>query len=145
MERLEPLVGEWSVEGSFRDAGPTGVEGRSVYEWTLDRAFLVERSEVPHPEAPGSVSLIGRAPSGDGFLQHYFDSRGIARVYKMTFENGVWKRWRDEADFSPLSFGQRFEGRFSDDGRRIDARWEITDDDGNWMVDFELTYTRVGR
>ena len=140
MESLEPFVGEWSLEASFPGAPP----GRCVFEWTLGGAFLVARTEAPDP-APDSLQVFGPAAEGDGYLQHYFDSRGITRVYQMGFDGRVWSLWRDKADFSPLPFRQRFEGRFSDDGNRIEGRWERTQEDGSWMVDFDLTYTRVGR
>lgn len=56
----------------------------------------------------------------------------------------MWTQLRTEPDFSPLDFAQRFEGRFSPDGDRIDARWETSPDGGQtWRLDFELTYTRV--
>lgn len=138
MERLEPFVGEWRVEATLPGMAP----GRAVFEWTVGGAFLVQRSEAPDP-IPDSLSVIG--PAGDGCAYHYFDSRGIARIYQMTFEGGLWKLWRDSADFSPLPFRQRFEGRFTNDGDRIEGLWERTQEDGSWMVDFELTYTRVGR
>ncbi|MFL5909650.1 MAG: hypothetical protein ACJ768_03650 [Gaiellaceae bacterium] len=140
MEKLEPFVGEWSIQGSFLGVPP----GRCVFEWALGGAFLVARSEAPDP-VPDSLQVFGPAAEGEGYVQHYFDSRGIARIYQMSFDERVWKLWRDTADFSPLPFRQRFEGRFADDGSRIDGRWERTGDDGAWMVDFELTFTRVGR
>jgi hypothetical protein len=139
MERLEPFVGEWRVEAAFPGAAP----GRTVFEWALGGAFLVQRSDAPDP-VPDSLSVFGRA-ADDGYVQHYFDSRGIARIYQMSFEDGVWKLWRDTADFSPLPFRQRFAGQFTDDGNRIEGRWERTQEDGSWIVDFELTFTRVGR
>jgi hypothetical protein len=37
----------------------------------------------------------------------------------MSLENGVWRLWHDEPDFSPLDFSQRFTGSFSDDGKTI--------------------------
>ena len=76
-------------------------------------------------------------------LQHYFDSRGVARVYEMTFDGRVWTLLRETPDFSPLDFAQRFEGVFSEDGERIEGRWEIKHE-ADWELDFHQTYTRVG-
>jgi hypothetical protein len=45
-------------------------------------------------------------------LQHYFDSRGVARLYEMTFSGGVWNLLRNSSDFTPLEFSQRFSGTF---------------------------------
>jgi hypothetical protein len=33
-----------------------------------------------------------------------------------------WRLWRDEPDFSPLEFPQRYTGTFGDDGRVITDR-----------------------
>jgi hypothetical protein len=105
--------------------------------------FLVQRWEVPIPEAPDGIAIIGFDAGRDTYLQHYFDSRGVARVYEMSFSDGVWKLWRESPDFSPLDFRQRFEGTFSDDGRTIAGRWEISGDGSSWEHDFDLTYTRA--
>jgi hypothetical protein len=56
----------------------------------------------------------------------------------MSLENGQWKQWRQAPGFS-----QRFIGTFSEDGRTITARWEISSNGEQWERDFELTYTRV--
>ena len=70
-------------------------------------------------------------------------SRGVARLYEMSIDGGVWKLWRESEDFSPLDFAQRYEGRFSDDGNRITGRWEIRHQGEDWETDFELNYVRV--
>jgi len=62
----------------------------------------------------------------------------------MSLEDGVWKLWRDEPDFSPLDLAQRFTGTFSDDGKSIAGRWEISHDGKTWEHDFDLTSIKVG-
>jgi hypothetical protein len=143
LERLDAFVGEWSMEAAFPLARPTGVVGRTVFEWVLGGQFLVQRSEVPHPDAPDSLAIIGLDPDTEAYSQHYFDSRGIARVYAMTFSDGAWRLLRDSPDFSPLKFSQRFAGTFSDDGDTIHGRWETSSDGSGWELDFDLTYMRV--
>src|SRR5262245_47146304 len=142
---LDALVGEWSMEARFEQLPPTDDRGQVIFEWMTGGRFLVERWEVPVPEAPDGVALIGRDERGntDHYLQHYFDPRGVARVYKMTIEKGIWKLWRDEPDFSPLDFAQRFTGTFTDDGNTIEGRWEICHDGSTWEHDFDLVYRRV--
>jgi hypothetical protein len=61
----------------------------------------------------------------------------------MSFEDGVWKLWRDEPDLSPIDFSQRFTGTFSDDGKSIAGRWEINHDGKTWEHDFDLTYVKA--
>jgi hypothetical protein len=80
LERLEAFIGEWSMEASFPHAEPPGVVGRTVFEWMLGGQFLMQRSDVPHPDAPDSAAVIGSDPDSKAYSQHYFDSRGVARV-----------------------------------------------------------------
>jgi Protein of unknown function (DUF1579) len=143
LERLSPLIGEWSMEAVFPDVPPSDARARATFEWMPGRQFVVQRWEVPVPEAPDGIAIIGYDEGRGTYLQHYFDSRGVARVYEMSFDGGVWKLWRNEADFSPLDFSQRFTGTFSDDGRTIDGRWEICHDGSNWEHDFDLIFTKV--
>jgi hypothetical protein len=141
---LAPLVGEWTLLAAFDETPPADIGARVRFEWLPAERFLIQRWEVPIPEAPDGIAIIGTDPETDGrYLQHYFDTRGVARVYRMSFEEGVWKLWRDQPDFSPLEFSQRYTGTFSDDGRTIAGRWEICHDGKTWERDFDLTYTKV--
>jgi hypothetical protein len=146
LEDLEPLVGAWTLEAHFDwlpKPPPEADDAVVTFEWMPGDQLLVERWTIPVPEAPDGLAVIGPDPESPGaFLQHYFDTRGVVRVYKMTFDGTVWRLWRDEPDFSPLEFRQRFAGTLSDDGNRIDATWEICHDGTTWEKDFDLTYTR---
>jgi hypothetical protein len=143
MAPLEPLVGEWSVEAVAPWAPPSDLRGRTRFEWMTGGRFLVQRWEVPVDEAPDGLAVIGPGADGAGYLQHYFDCRGVARVYAMSFDDGVWKLSRTSADFSPLDFSQRFTGTLTEGGRTIEARWEICHDGSTWEHDFDLVYRRV--
>jgi hypothetical protein len=140
MERLDAFIGEWTLEASF-PAAPAAVTGRAVFDWILGGQFVMERADVPG--APDSIAIIGFDSSRQAYRQHYFDSRGIARVYAMGLSNGVWTLVRDSPDFTPLEFSQRFTGTFSSDGQRINGRWETSRDGSNWKHDFDLSYTKV--
>jgi hypothetical protein len=63
--------------------------------------------------------LSGDPERAGNYLQHSFDTHGVARVYKMRCGEGVWTLWGDEPDFSPLDFRQRFTGTLSADGTTI--------------------------
>jgi hypothetical protein len=144
LEALEPLAGNWSMVPTFRGMPPVETGAPVSFEWLAGKRFLIERWEVPVPEAPDGIAIIGADPESEGdYLQHYFDSRGVARVYKMSFRDGLWKLWRDEPDFSPLSFHQRFTATLSDDGEKITGAWETSQDGKAWEHDFDLTYTRT--
>jgi hypothetical protein len=143
LERLEPFIGEWRISAPAFTLPPELADrARTTFEWTLDRTFLLQRASVPVPEAPDGLMVIG-ADEGDGYTQHYFDSRGIARLYAMTFDGRDWTLERHAPDFSPLPFHQRWLGTFSDDGNAIHGRWETSPDGRDWELDFELVYQRV--
>ena len=145
LERLGVLVGEWIVEARFPGDQPAseGVRARARFEWALEGQFLLQRTEVPVPEAPDSLAIIGVDPKTGGYTQHYFDSRGTVRLYKMSLADGVWTLTRESPDFSPLDFSQRFTGAFSQDGNTITGAWEKRIN-GGWEHDFTLTYRRAG-
>jgi hypothetical protein len=138
IQRLQPFVGEWSVEASLAP----GEKGETVFEWVLGGRYLLQRATTPHPEAPDGLCVIGSDEDGDAYIQHYFDSRGVTRIYAMTFARGEWVLLRNQPDFSPLDFSQRFVGMFTEDGNTISGRWEIAREGGDWEPDFDLTYTR---
>jgi hypothetical protein len=144
IERLAVFLGEWRIAAEFKNVPPADAGARVVFEWMPGERFLIQRWEIPVPEAPDGIAIIGADPESEGdFLQHYFDSRGVARVYKMSLGDGVWKLWRDSPDFSPLDFSQRYTGTFADDGQTISGAWEICHDGKSWEHDFDLTYTKV--
>jgi hypothetical protein len=135
---LDVLVGEWVEQVEVPDAPP----GRCTFEWDVRGTVLVQRSFSPLPEFPDGLMVI--APDQDGYLQHYFDSRGVVRLYRMTLTDETWTLLRTEPDFSPLEFSQRYVGAISSDRDRIEGRWETSYDDGKtWQTDFPLTFTRV--
>ena len=112
IERLEPLIGEWQMHAVFPSSSPIETSeargaARTVFEWLPGRQFVVQRWEVPHPAAPDGIAIIGFDRGRGTYLQHYFDSRGVARRYEMSFAEGVWTFSRTEADCSPLDFSQR--------------------------------------
>jgi hypothetical protein len=137
---LERLLGVWTVTFDFPWQPGQEVRGSTTFEWALDGRYLVQRSDAGEGGAPSS--LIVMAPAEGGFLQHYFDSRGVVRLYRMTLDARTWTLERRTADFSPLDFGQRFVGTFADGGRVIDARWE-KDEGAGFELDFRLRYERA--
>jgi hypothetical protein len=59
---------------------PPVAGGRVVFEWMTGERFLIQCWDVPVPEAPDGLAIIGFDEGRGTFLQHDFDSRGIARV-----------------------------------------------------------------
>jgi hypothetical protein len=144
LTRLEILIGEWRLGLGHSIPPSDDVGAHSVFEWALDRQFLLQRTNIPDRGAPNSLCIVAYESGTDGYTQHYFDSRGVVRLYAMTFRDGIWSLVRESPDFSPLDFSQRFTARFSSDGNAIFGTWE-TGDGSSWKKDFELTYSRVMR
>ena len=137
VQELESLVGEWTTE--VRMPGQDEViRGRTTFEWLEGGGYLIQRAEMEDPVFPRGVMVIGPATGGGRVVQHYFDSRGVARVYEISLEDGVLRLWRDDADFA-----QRYSGRLSADGSTIEGAWEINEDGVAWRHDFDLTYRKV--
>jgi hypothetical protein len=160
LARLEVFSGRWALEASFpgdrpaapddpadsqaRAGGDPAAAAQSVFEWALDGRYLMQRTEIQVPGAPDSLAIVSWDEAAGAYTQHYFDSRGVTRLYAMSFGDGRWELLRDSPDFSPLDFAQRFTGRFSADGSTIEGAWEKSFDGSTWEHDFQLTYRRLG-
>jgi hypothetical protein len=143
--RLDALVGSWEMEASF-EAGYFAAEsppitargGRTTFEWLDGSFFLIQRFAVDNPAAPNGIAIIGAGTASETFWQHYYDSRGVTRVYQMSLDDGVWRLWREAP-----GFWQRYTGVFCADGARIEGAWEMSADGSAWKHDFGLTYIRA--
>jgi hypothetical protein len=146
LARLDVFIGEWIVDARFPGiASGNGVVARSRFEWLLDRQFLLQRTEIPIPEAPDSLSIISVDLATGAYTQHYYDTRGVVRLYAMSLADGLWTLLRESPDFTPLDFRQRFVGTFSADGNTISGAWQLgSPDDREWQHDFTLDYRRTG-
>jgi hypothetical protein len=138
---LQPLIGDWTMKITWSDkthqlvGGPQTIEAPARFEWILDGAFLHQTAGAHG--APVAHWMIGRDETSLAFSALYGDSRGVSRLYEMSFANGLWNLWR-----AAPGFHQRFGGRISSDGRTIDSKWEKSEDGANWDSDFDLKYIR---
>ncbi len=138
LEEWQRFIGSWETEGAHPMLPGEAIRGTSTFEWLDGRRFLIWRSQYEHPKIPDAITLIGVT---DGQLSmHYFDERGVYRVYAASLDQGTWRYWRD-APAPDLS--QRFSGTFSDDGNTITGRGELSKDGSTWEDDLALDYRRV--
>jgi hypothetical protein len=118
---------------------------------TVDRLgeFVVLRSVGETGPVPDSISIIGGAPHGDPQPMHYFDARGVKRLFMTTVESSTWTIWRSPGEDwdgpDGPGFNQRFIGEISTEGNTIVGRWErgMGDAGDAWEIDFPLTYVRT--
>src|ERR687897_2801938 len=126
MNEFDPLIGDWHAEGEMPIEPPM----RISVEATVERlgAFIVLHSIGEPADVPDSISIIGGAPEGQPQPMHYFDSRGVKRLFLMTLEGSTWTIWRAPGEDwngpDGPGFNQRFIGELSGDGRTITGRWE---------------------
>ena len=151
LEQLNRLVGSWTTEATHPAMPGVVVHGATTIEWLEGNRFLIYRARTDHPNFPDALAIIGHMESDrvdrasrevavgseSSLRMHYFDSRGVFRVYETSIADASWRIWRDAPGFS-----QRFTGRLTDGGDTIVGRWELRQDDVNWADDVAITYRR---
>ena len=140
---VERLIGTWEFEPTVE--GRSMGRGRTTFEWIMDRAFVLQRSEAEWSDsgwvehAPRTTqAVIGFDDSTGEVVQLYADDRSVFRVYRGTLTDEAWRLER-----AAPGFHQRFVGDFTGDGRVIDGRWESSGDGTEWELDFPITYRKV--
>ena len=133
---LNVLVGAWTTEATHPSTGSTVVPGRATFEWLEGERFLIERSWAEHPDFPNALWVIGDADKA--LSAHYFDSRGVQRVYGVQMRDGELRMWRDAPGFA-----QRFTGTLRDGGRTLVGLWELSRDGSTWDDDLAITFRRA--
>jgi hypothetical protein len=146
MKQLAPLIGEWHGDGEIPMDPPMKISEEATIERLGE--FIVFRAVAEPAEVPDSISIIGGATEGEPQPMHYFDSRGVKRLYLTAVEGSTWKIWRAPGEDwngpDGPGFNQRFIGEISADGRTIEGRWErgTGDAGGEWETDFPINYVR---
>ena len=146
MQEFEPLIGTWHGDGELPIEPPITIS----VEATIERlgAFIVLRTVGEPAEMPDTLSVIGGAPDGQPQPMHYFDSRGVKRLFMTAVEGSTWRIWRAPTEDwngpDGPGFNQQFIGEISADGTTIEGRWErgMGDAGDAWELDFPITYRR---
>lgn len=149
---LGKLVGAWTTEATHPALPGLVVHGTASIEWLEGERFLLIRARVDHPDFPDSLMVIGnfdqdRADDATGSVadargpsmrMHYFDSRGVFRLFEASIDESSWRFWRNAPGFS-----QRFTGTFADGGDTIVGLSQLRRDDVHWADDLAITYRRA--
>ena len=148
-QQLDRLVGIWTTEVTHPAMPGVVAHGISIIEWLEGERFLIQRARSDHADFPDSISIIGSiemdrvdnarpaAAPEHKLLMHYFDSRGVFRVYDADIGERTWQLRRDAPGFS-----QRFTGTFSSRGDTIAGQWQLSRDDVAWNDDLQITFRR---
>jgi hypothetical protein len=151
LQELNRLVGAWSTQATHPAMPGVVVNGSAVFEWLEGERFLINRSRSDHPDFPDATSVIGftdtdrageDAPAGSQrasnqqLTMHYFDSRGVFRVYEVSIDAEAWRWYRDAPGFS-----QRITCRFTDGGDTMEGTSQLRREEA-WEDDLAITYSR---
>jgi hypothetical protein len=135
LERLgRRLVGAWTSEATHPEVPGTTVSGTAEVQWLEGERFLIFRARNDHPDFPDSISIIGET---DGLQWHYFDSRGVHRIYEMRVTDDGWEIARDAPQFS-----QRLMVTFEDEDNAMAGESKLSRDDETWQDDLQIMYRR---
>jgi hypothetical protein len=140
------LVGRWTTEATHPGLPGAIVRGSSEIEWLEGERFLIYRSSYDHPDIPDSISIIGDTA---GLQMHYFDTRGVHRIFTVTVTSVGWElamdRHSSAGSFaSPdAPFSQRVTYTFEDEDRTMSGQGMLSYDNVNWKDDLEITYRRA--
>jgi hypothetical protein len=127
---IDRLLGTWEFQ-MHHVVTPDPVAGRQRYERVLDGAFVMMHSTYEHPDFPDAIALL----TADAF--HYFDVRGVTRIFESDLSDTGWSVIRRDSDF-----WQRSTVRFLDPNS-MEGAGEISSDQGQtWEQDYTITYTR---
>ena len=145
-EQFEPLFGQWRGAGAIPIDPPMPIS----VEASIERfgGFVVMRTVGEPAEMPSTLSVIGGAPDGEPQPMHYFDDRGVQRLFMTTVDGSTWTVWRAPGEDwngpDGPGFNQRFIGEISADGNTIEGRWErgMGEAGDQWELDFPITYRR---
>jgi hypothetical protein len=148
LESLNRLVGRWTTEATHPAMPGLVVRGTVQAEWLEGEQFLIQRSRNEHPDFPDACWVIGATdrdrvgaaaekPASPTLTAHYFDSRGVFRVYQVTVDASAWTVWREAPGFS-----QRFRGTFADNDTSIAGLWQLSEDGTHWNDDLQINYRR---
>jgi hypothetical protein len=138
LQGFQRLAGAWATEATHPALPGTVITAQATFEWLEDQRFLIWRSHNDHPQIPDAIAVTGIIDGKPSM--HYFDPRGMHRVFAVDITPDTWRFWNDAPGFS-----QRFTGTLSGYGNTINGQGELSQDDGaTWEPDLAITYRRIG-
>ena len=130
MSALDRLVGTWEFTMQH-SAVPDPVTGRQRYERVLEGAFVLLHWRYDHPDFPDAMALL----SDDRY--HYFDVRGVVRVFDLEIDADGWSIVRLDKGFSQRA-STSFHGPDA-----MEGHGETSDDLGTtWQPDYTMSWRR---
>lgn len=131
------LVGTWSLDARHPMLPGDEIRGEMTFEWLDGHRLLIQRSHYDHPDIPDAIAVFGVI--NDQLAMHYYDSRGVHRIFTLNFVDRVLRYALTAPEFS-----QRLTLTVSGDGNTITGQAEMSRDGAGWQDDLAITYQRVG-
>lgn len=141
LQAFKQFIGTWEMEisnASFLPDANAVIKASASFEWFEEGEFLIFRQGKRNNDTPWAIWFIGHDKDAQNYTVLYIDDQQSSRVYEMSFENNVWKLWRNGPEFM-----QRFTGEVNQDQNIISGNWEKSTDGENWEHDFKLTYKKT--
>jgi Protein of unknown function (DUF1579) len=138
LERLDRLVGTWTINGRTLDAEEDNISGQTTFEWLPGGFFLQQRIELNFGGFEiQSLELIGYDPSTGAFS---------SLVYSNVWGTPVPYRWDLQGDTLTIEMEvAKFRGTFSEDGKSFSGGWRPNEGmEGPGNVAYDARGTRVG-
>jgi hypothetical protein len=135
---LEPLIGQWEYtmyNAWFLESMDTKVKGFTTIE-RLHDSFVVIRSSNADKK-PEDIWVIGYSDPQKKYQMFYYDQRGVARIFNMTFDGKRLFFSREDEDFY-----QRMTIDIKSDCLHSEA-WASEDKGKTWRKDLEMTLKRL--
>jgi hypothetical protein len=127
------LVGRWTTEATHPAFPGTSVHGSAEVTWLEGEKFLIFRAWTDHPKFPDAISILGDT---QGLKMHYFDDRGVHRVYELGLTDDGWA-----ATLDAPGWWQQMRYAFTDDDT-IEGTSRLAQDEAP-ADDLAITYRRT--
>lgn len=118
LERLDRLAGDWVVTGDL-------VEGRTRFEWTQGRSFLLQHFDLTRQGRPlkgleviGHLRGVQGPPSDDICSRAYIFGEGLTLDYVYALDGDDLTIW-----FGARGSDNLMRAKFSEDGARYSGAW----------------------
>jgi hypothetical protein len=141
LERLDPFIGTWSMEGHLVGSSENNIRGQASYRWMPGGFFLEQRIELNFMGLEiQSLELIGYDTETNTFPSTVFSNMSPTPLpYRWDVSDDSV---RITVSYGPLD--ATFNGKFSKDGKHFSGGWQPSPGaDETVNVPYDIGGTRV--
>jgi len=128
---LDRLLGDWELTMHHSEVAEA-ITGRQRFQRVLGGAFVMLDWSYDRADFPDAIAMLNETTF------HYFDVRGVVRIFDFAIDDSGWSMTRLDPVFSQRT-SARFRGADS-----MECLGERSSDSGTtWQQDFTMELTRV--